>query len=261
MLISVKRLNPLLFLPIPLFAQLTLLLSDYLVMSYNYSYPRPSITVDCVVFGLDNYQKLKVLLIQRGISPFQGKWALPGGFVRLDESLEAAALRELKEETGIEKVFLEQLYTFGDLERDPRERVITVAYYALINLSEHRLQASTDAREAVWFPVAEVPQLAFDHDKILGVALKRLKAKLRYEPIGFELLPEKFTLSQLQGLYETVLEQKLDKRNFRNKILKMNLLLELEEMQTGVSHRPAKLYRFDEQKYQQLKQAGFNFEI
>ena len=230
-------------------------------MSYTYAYPKPSVTVDCVVFGLDNDQKLKVLLIQRGVSPFQGQWALPGGFVRLDESLEAAALRELKEETGIEKVFLEQLYTFGDLQRDPRERVITVAYYALINLSLHRLQASTDAVEAVWFPVAQVSQLAFDHDQILAMALKRLKAKLRYEPIGFELLPEKFTLSQLQGLYETVLEQKLDKRNFRNKILKMSLLLELDEMQTGVSHRPAKLYRFDEQKYQQLKQVGFNFEI
>ncbi len=229
-------------------------------MSYTYEFPRPAIAVDCVVFGLDE-QDLKVMAIRRGIPPFENQWALPGGFVRLDESLETAALRELKEETGIERVFLEQLYTFGDVERDPRDRVVTVAYYALINLSDHHIQATTDAKDAAWFQVSNPPKLAFDHDKILAVALTRLKGKVRYEPIGFELLPQKFTLSQLQKLYETILEQSLDKRNFRKKILGMQLLVELDEVQADVRHRAARLYQFDEQKYLQLKNKGFNFEI
>jgi 8-oxo-dGTP diphosphatase len=230
-------------------------------MPYTYEYAKPALTVDCVVFGLDDDQDLKIMLIQRDIPPFQGEWALPGGFIHLDESLEEAALRELREETGIEKVFLEQLYTFGEVNRDPRDRVITVAYYALINLSEQKIKATTDAREAAWFPVAHPPKLAFDHDKILSVALARLQGKIRYQPIGFELLPKKFTLSQLQKLYETILGEPLDKRNFRSKILKMNLLIALDERQTGVSHRAARLYQFDEQKYLQLKTEGFNFEI
>lgn len=230
-------------------------------MSYTYEYPKPSLTVDCVVFGLDTDQELKIMLIQRDIPPFEGKWALPGGFVRLDESLEKAAFRELEEETGIKSIFLEQLYTFGGVNRDPRDRVVTVAYYALINLSEQQIKATTDARDAQWFPIHNIPELAFDHQDIVAVALKRLKGKVRYEPIGFELLPTKFTLSQLQKLYETLLDQPLDKRNFRRKILSMNLLIELDEWQTGVSHRAARLYQFDEQKYLQLQKKGFNFEI
>ena len=230
-------------------------------MRHTYKYPRPGLAVDCVVFGLDEQDLLKVMLIQKDIPPFKGQWALPGGFVRIEETLEAAALRELREETGIENVFLEQLYTFGDIDRDPRERVVTVAYYALVNLSEHRIEATTDASDAAWFPVLDVPKLAFDHNKIMATALARLKGKVRYEPIGFELLPKKFTLSQLQKLYETVLGQKLDKRNFRKKILKMKLLIELDEIQKDVSHRAARLYQFDEQKYLQLKEKGFNFEI
>ncbi len=229
-------------------------------MSYCYEFPKASLTVDCVVFGLDS-DHLQVLLIQRGIQPFQGQWALPGGFIHMDESLEQAALRELREETGITQIFLEQLFTFGDVDRDPRDRVVTVAYYALIDLNAHQLKATTDASDAAWFPVAKLPPLAFDHDKILTVALKRLKGKLRYEPIGFELLPKKFTLSQLQHLYETVLEETLDKRNFRKKILSMELLIDLNETEKNVSHRAAKLYQFDEQKYAQLKEQGFNFEL
>lgn len=229
-------------------------------MPYSYEFPRPSLTVDCVVFGLDD-EDLKVLLIQRGLAPFEGGWALPGGFVRMDETLDAAAKRELHEETGLTNVYLEQLYTFGDLGRDPRERVITVAYYALVNLRDHRVQAATDARNAAWFGVDDTEELAFDHAKILQVALERLQGKVRYQPIGFELLPAKFTLRQLQQLYEKVLDRSLDKRNFRKKILSMGILVELNEIETDVAHRAARLYRFDKAKYDRLTKKGFNFEI
>lgn len=230
-------------------------------MPYTYKYPRPALTVDCVVFGLDRQSTLKVMLIQRNLPPYQGNWALPGGFVRIDESLEEAALRELQEETGIERLFLEQLYTFGAVDRDPRERIVTVAYYALVNLDEYVIKAASDASDADWFAIDALPSLAFDHDRILALALERLKTKVRYEPIGFELLPKKFTLFQLQRLYETILGQELDKRNFRKKILKMGLLHELNELQQDVPHRAAKLYEFDENTYQTLKEKGFNFEI
>ena len=229
-------------------------------MPYTYDYPRGALTVDCVVFGLDD-EDLKVLLIQRALPPFEGTWALPGGFVRSTETLEEAARRELEEETGLSKVFLEQLYTFGAVDRDPRERVVSVAYYALVNLIDHNLQAATDARDAGWFGVHDVPTLAFDHVDILHMALDRLRGKLRYQPIGFELLPRKFTLSQLQHLYELVLERELDKRNFRKRVLAMDLLIETDEVQQDVAHRAARLYRFDERKYRRLAKAGFNFEL
>ncbi|MGL5805223.1 MAG: NUDIX hydrolase [Xenococcaceae cyanobacterium] len=229
-------------------------------MTYTYEHPRPGLTVDCVIFGL-NGANLNVMLIERKLPPFQKMWALPGGFVRMGESLEDAALRKLREETGIKNIFLEQLYTFGDVDRDPRDRIVTVAYYALTNSLEHPVQASTDASQAVWWAVTNLPLLGFDHKKILDMALTRLKTKVRYEPIGFELLPKKFTLSQLQQLYETILGISLDKRNFRRKILKMDLLVKLNEIQTDVSHRAAQLYQFDVEKYQYLKKQGFNFEL
>jgi 8-oxo-dGTP diphosphatase len=229
-------------------------------MAEHNGYPcRFPVTVDCVVFGLDD-GGLRVLLIQRDLEPFKGRWALPGGFVR-DETLLQAAQRELREETGVENVYLEQLYTFGDIGRDPRERVITVSYYALVKLSDHRVRAATDARDAKWFGVSELPALAFDHDKILKTARERLKGKVRYQPIGFELLPPKFTLTQLQRLYEKILERPLDKRNFRKKILGMDLLVELDETEQDVAHRAARLYGFDEKKYQRLARKGFNFEL
>src|SRR5436190_18501821 len=156
-------------------------------MPATYEYPRPALTVDAVVFGLDD-EDLKVLLIRRDLEPFGGKWALPGGFVRVEESLEEAVRRELQEETGISQVFLEQLYTFGDVDRDPRERVVSVAYYALVKLSDHKAKAATDAANAEWFPVSQLPKLAFDHADIVEVALSRLQGKVRYQPIGFELL-------------------------------------------------------------------------
>jgi 8-oxo-dGTP diphosphatase len=229
-------------------------------MPYTYEYPRPALTVDCVVFGLDD-EDLKVLLIQRNLPPFEGKWALPGGFVRLDETLEDAARRELREETGIENVYQEQLYTIGELDRDPRERVVTVAYYALVKLAGHKVTAATDARSAAWFAVDDVPSLAFDHAKILRLAHERLQGKVRYQPIGFELLPAKFTLRQLQHLYEVILDRPLDKRNFRKKILSMDILVELDEVETDVAHRAARLYKFDRKKYDRLTKRGFNFEI
>jgi 8-oxo-dGTP diphosphatase len=233
-------------------------------MAYTYEYPRPSLTVDCVIFGLDESVKLKILLIQRGHDPFKDSWALPGGFVDMDETLEHAALRELKEETGVEDVFIEQLYTFGTPNRDPRGRVVTVVYYALINLSEYKIGADSDAKDVRWFEIDNLPELAFDHADILALSIARLRSKVRYQPLGFELLPQTFTLTQLQKLYETILglpkEKGLNKRNFRTKILKMNILKEVS-IQKGVAHRPAQLYCFDEARYQQLHKEGFNFEI
>lgn len=229
-------------------------------MPHTYQYPRPALTVDCVVFGFDEGE-LNVLLILRALEPFKGRWALPGGFVRVDETIDAAARRELAEETGLENVFLEQLYTFGAVKRDPRERVVSVAHYALVKLSDHRAKAATDAANAGWFPVSKAPKLAFDHAEILATALERLKGKVRYQPIGFELLPPKFTLSQLQHLYETVLETKLDKRNFRKKVLSFGLLVPLKETLMAGHHRPAQLFRFDAGKYEKLKKREFNFEV
>lgn len=229
-------------------------------MGFSYKFARPALTVDIVVFALDE-EDLKVMLIQRDLPPYEGQWALPGGFVRVEESLEEAACRELEEETGLKDIFLEQLYTFGAVDRDPRERVVTVAYYALVNLKGHDVRASTDARNAAWFAVSDVPRLAFDHRKILATAHERLRGKVRYQPIGFELLPEKFALRQLQHLYEVILDRELDKRNFRKKVLGMGIVKETNEIEKDVSHRAARLYRFDKRKYERLTKKGFNFEI
>ncbi|HEV7925960.1 MAG TPA: NUDIX domain-containing protein [Verrucomicrobiae bacterium] len=229
-------------------------------MPYTYQFPRGALTVDCVVFGYDEGE-LKVLLIQRALEPFKARWALPGGFVRADETIDEAARRELAEEAGLRGVFLEQLYTFGAIHRDPRERVVSVAYYALVKLSDHRAKAATDAANAEWFLISKMPKLAFDHADIVATALARLKAKVRYQPIGFELLPPKFTLSELQHLYESVLETGLDKRNFRKKVLGFGLLMPLRETRMSGRHRPAQLFRFEADKYEKLKERGFNFEL
>ncbi len=239
-------------------------------MSFPSEYTRPAVTVDCVVFGYEVGKQLKVLLIQRQNEPFAKHWALPGGFVEENEPLETAALRELKEETGVQDIFVEQLYTFGDPNRDPRGRVITIAYYALVNLEKHPVNAGTDARNANWFKVDDLPALAFDHLAILETALNRLRAKVRYQPIGFELLPEVFTLTQLQELYEAILgiRQALNKRNFRSRILKMGVLKEVG-IQEHVAHRPARLYRFDSEIYHEMQESkskelirrGIDFEI
>jgi 8-oxo-dGTP diphosphatase len=230
-------------------------------VSYTYEYPRPALAVDCVVFGLDEAD-LKVLLIQRRLQPFQHAWALPGGFVRMDETLDEAARRELAEEAGVTDVYLEQLYTFGaPLDRDPRERVVTVAYYALAKLSDHRIRAATDAMGVGWFALDDLPKLAFDHEDIVSTAHDRLRGKVRYAPVGFELLPPRFSLTQLQRLYEIILGKDLDKRNFRKKILSMDLLVETDEVEQGVRHRAARLYRFDRRKYDRLAKQGFELSI
>ncbi len=227
---------------------------------YQYKYPHPAVTVDSVVFGLDN-EELKILLIRRKLEPFKGAWAIPGGFIQMDESLDDAAKRELLEETGVEHLYLEQLSTFGNPGRDPRERVITVAYFAIVNLFDHRVKADSDAEEAGWFPVEDPPELAFDHNIILAAALERLQGKIRYQPLVFEFLPEKFTLSQVQKLYETVLCRPLDKRNFRKKIQGTGLLLPLDEYEMDVSHRAARFYRFDREGWEEKSEEGFHFNI
>ena len=204
------------------------------------------VTVDIVVFTVHD-QALRVLLVERGIEPFLGLFALPGGFVLAGETLEQAAFRELREETGTAEVYLEQLYTFGDPGRDPRGRVVTVAYYALVPSGRSPLLAGTDAASAAWFTVAELPKLAFDHAGILDYAVNRLRGKLEYSNVGYELLPEKFTLTALQVLHEAILGRKLDKRNFRRKVLGMGLLKPLKE-KLATGRKPAELYSFRDQR-------------
>ena len=207
------------------------------------TYKRPSVTVDILVFTIEK-NVLKVLLVKRGIEPFKGKWAIPGGFIQINESLEDAAKRELLQETGIKNIYMEQLYTFGDPKRDPRERVITVAYMALIPNENLRLRATTDASDVTWFSIKSLPELAFDHTKILKYALGRLKSKIEYSNIVHGLLSEKFRLSELQKVYEVILGKKLDKRNFRKRMLSLGLLKATGEKEMEGAHRPAMLYRF-----------------
>jgi len=216
------------------------------------------VTVDLVIFALRE-SRLNVLLVERALSPYEGRWALPGGFVRDGESLEAAARRELDEETGVRDVFLEQLYTFGDPHRDPRGRVVTVAYYALITGEAVPLTAGTDAEAARWMPAREHPPLAFDHERILAYALQRLINKLEYTTVGFQLLPKKFTLSQLQRVYEEVLGRDLDKRNFRRKMALLGILKPLKEFIQDGPSRPAQLHRFSPKEFERLRDKGILF--
>jgi len=216
-------------------------------MSKLNDYPRPSVTVDLVIFTIAE-DDLKVLLIRRGQEPFKGRWALPGGFVEIDESLERAAARELKEEVGVTNVYLEQLYTFGEPKRDPRGRVISVSYFALVDAERQRIVAASDAAEAQWRSVFDAPKLAFDHARILDTAVWRLRNKIEWTTVGYELLPKKFTLSELQRVYEIILQRPVDKRNFRKKILSQGQIIELNETRSDVAHRPARLYSFSKQK-------------
>ncbi|HKV37225.1 MAG TPA: NUDIX domain-containing protein [Pyrinomonadaceae bacterium] len=214
------------------------------------------VTVDVVIFTIQQ-GVLKVLLVKRRIDPFIGQFAIPGGFVLEDENLEQAAARELSEETGVSDVYLEQLYSFGKPDRDPRGRVVTVAYFALIS-ADRKLKAGSDAAEAAWFPMDHLPPLAFDHAAILNYALERLRNKLEYTTVGFQLLPEKFTLTELQEVYAAILGKELDKRNFRRKMSVLKILKPLPEYRRG-GQRPAQLYRFVASRFEKLKDKGILF--
>lgn len=225
---------------------------------YCYRYPHPAVTTDCVIFGFDG-ERLQVLLIERGIEPFKGRWAFPGGFIKMDETAEEGALRELKEETGMENAFMQQFHTFSNPLRDPRERVITIAFYALVRIQE--VKGGDDAASARWFPLDEIPALAFDHDHMLRMATQRLRQEIHFHPIGFELLPEKFTLRELQSLYEAILGITFDRRNFAKKMLHLEILNELDETVWPTPKREAKLFSFNAGKYEELKRKGFRMEF
>jgi 8-oxo-dGTP diphosphatase len=219
------------------------------------------VAVDAIVFGYQN-NELYVLLIQQKFGTQESYWALPGGLVKNDESLQDAVKRELKEETNITVNYFEQLYTFGDdIFRDSRNRVISVAYFALVDSSKLKIKADSDAENVQWFKISEIPNLAFDHNIILSKAIERLKAKLTYEPIGFDLLPKEFLFSELENLYCTILEKEIDRRNFRKKILSFEIIEETEQFGSSKSGRPAKLFKFNKLKYNELTKKGFHFEI
>jgi 8-oxo-dGTP diphosphatase len=219
---------------------------------YTYEYPRPALTVDIVIFALRD-QHLHVLLVQRADEPYTGRWALPGGFVNIDEALEDAACRELFEETGLKPAYLEQLYTYGDPQRDPRGRTITVAYFALTPAGAPiRSEGGSDARQARWHAMDELPRLAFDHTDIIAYALRRLRYKVEYTAAGFELLPDEFTLSELQRTYEMILDESLDKRNFRRRILDAGIIEPTQHRRSGEG-RPAQLYHYSADAVAEVK--------
>jgi hypothetical protein len=219
-----------------------------------------ALSIDCVIFGFKN-SRLYILLVKHGEGISKGKWALPGGWIKYNESVDDAAYRILTAQTSVSNIYLEQLKTFGQIDRYPTKRVITVAYFALVNPEDFELHPGTTVSEAQWFEFREVPDMIYDHNDILAFGFKHLKHKVQHEPIGFNLLPKKFTLHQLQELYEAVLEKKLDKPNFRRKLIKMNLLVPCNEKQKDVSHRAASLYRFDKKVYDKLIERGFIFEV
>ncbi len=225
---------------------------------YTYPFPRPSVTTDCVIFGYDG-KDLKLLLVERGIPPFKGMWALPGGYLQMDEDAIDGAKRELFEETGLRDAYIEQFRTFSAVDRDPRGRVITIAHLALVRISE--VKGGDDAAKAQWFPLKDVPQLAFDHDMILREAMKALRQKIHFEPVGFELLPAVFTMPQLQHLYESILDVRFDRRNFASKMLHLGILEDTGDRQAGAPSRVPATYRFNKDRYDALKSKGFRLEF
>ena len=231
---------------------------------YTYEYPHPAVTTDCVIFGFDG-KELNVLLIERGVEPFKGSWALPGGFLKMDETAEQGAKRELMEETNVTDVYLEQFHTFTDIDRDPRERVITIAYYALVRKSDYRVIAGDDAARAEWFPIQELPPIAFDHREIIKMAQGRLQEKLATKPIAFHLLDEKFKMSELQRLYEVINEKTYERRNFAKKMIATGMLADKGPNPEPEQNRAATLYSFKEDEYEskcksnQWKKYPFDF--
>jgi len=229
-------------------------------MPFQNEFYKSAFSVDNIIFGFDK-DNLKVLLIKRKTDPYRGQWALPGDIVKPTENLDTAAIRVLEQLTSLKDVYLEQVHTFGKVDRHPKGRVITIAYYSLINIKSVNIAPDSFADQVAWKELRSIDTLAFDHFEIMQTCLKRLQRDVKFGPIGFELLPELFTLTELQKLYESVLDKDLDKRNFRKKILSMNVLKGSQEIQRGVAHRPAKLYTFDAQKYEEAKQGGFIFEL
>lgn len=223
-------------------------------------YLKFGLSIDCVVFGY-NEGRVQVLLIERNAEPYKNNWALPGELVSIDTNLEDAANDILQNLTGLSNIFMEQFFTFGSVDRHPAGRVTTVGYYSLVGSNKYKPIASSWAKSIKWFDISDLPNLAFDHEQILQKGINTLKRRVRYRPVGFELLANKFTLSELQDLYEAILDYKFDKPNFRKKILSMDLLIQLDEFQENVSHRPAKLFMFDETRYKQLREDGFVFDI
>jgi 8-oxo-dGTP diphosphatase len=219
-----------------------------------------ALSIDCLIFGFRNGE-LDILLVKHGEGISKGKWALPGGWIQYNEDVDQAAHRILKSLTGVSDIYLEQLRSFGNVNRYPDKRVITIAYYALVNADNYALNPGFTASAVQWFNIHEVPKLPYDHNQILNFGFRHLKHKVRHEPIGFNLLPKKFTLHHIQQLYEAILETDLDKPNFRRKLLNMNLLMPCHEKQKAVSHRAASLYRFDKKIYDQLTEKGFSFEL
>ncbi|MDH7606023.1 MAG: NUDIX domain-containing protein [Melioribacter sp.] len=219
-----------------------------------------NISIDCVIFGFEN-SSLEVLLVKRAINPEKGKWALPGGFIKKNELVKEAAQRILEETTGIKNIYLEEITIFDAIDRYPLRRVFTIGHFALVKPEHYKLSSGVDTSEVKWFKLSEIPKLPFDHNEIVKVALEKLRTRIRYRPIGFELLPEKFTLPQLQTLYEVILGKKLDKRNFRKKLMNMNLLIRFKKTSTNGKRRPAFLYKFDKRNYERLKEKGFIFEL
>ena len=226
-------------------------------MSNNYI---DNLSVDCVIFGYKD-EELKVLLMKRNFEPSQGMYALPGDFVYENEELVDASRRILYQRTGLEDLFLQQVHTFGELNRFPLRRVVTVAYYALVNIEDHLLVPGDEVSDLHWFSVNDLPELPFDHKKIFDHCFDHLRKIVKKEPVGFNLLPEKFSITELQKLYEAIWGTELDKRNFRKKLSKMDVLIDLNEKQQNVSHRAAKLYKFDGSVYEHLKQQGVSFEL
>jgi hypothetical protein len=230
-------------------------------MSYYSEYEKFHVAVDSIIFGYDEGDRdLKLLLLKRNFQPAKGEWSLMGGFLEKEESIDHAAKRILHQLTGLSDVYMEQLYSFGEIDRDPGDRIISIAYFALIKINDSDLELVKN-HGATWIPVSSLPQLIFDHNQMVERAMKKLQVRARTQPIGFELLPEKFTIPQLQGLYEAIYNKPLDKRNFRRKLLAMDLLEKQEEKEKESSRKGAWYYRFDAKKYEDLLKRGFNFEL
>jgi hypothetical protein len=230
-------------------------------MSYYSEYEKFHVAVDSIIFGYDEGDRdLKLLLLKRNFQPAKGEWSLMGGFLEKEESIDHAAKRILHQLTGLSDVYMEQLYSFGEIDRDPGDRIISIAYFALIKINDSDLELVKN-HGATWVPISSLPQLIFDHNQMVERAMKKLQVRARTQPIGFELLPEKFTIPQLQGLYEAIYNKPLDKRNFRRKLLAMDLLEKQEEKEKESSRKGAWYYRFDAKKYEDLLKRGFNFEL